>query len=79
MTQPALNIFSTETRQWFTEKIGSPTSVQEQGWPAILSGAHTLISAPTGAGKTLCAFLVFIDYLKELAKLGKLENNLHVI
>ncbi|MDR1687386.1 MAG: DEAD/DEAH box helicase [Clostridiales bacterium] len=76
---PALNIFSRETQQWFTQKIGSPTAVQQQGWSAILSGAHTLISAPTGAGKTLCAFLVFIDRLKELAKCGKLENNLHVI
>src|SRR5215216_470143 len=27
------------------------------GWPAIASGAHTLILAPTGTGKTLAAFL----------------------
>ena len=36
--------------QWFKEKFGSPTEPQERGWPAIQSGAHTLIAAPTAVG-----------------------------
>ena len=30
---------------------------RQRGWPAIATGAHTLIQAPTGSGKTLAAFL----------------------
>jgi ATP-dependent helicase Lhr and Lhr-like helicase len=44
-------------RQWFKETLGKPSDPQREGWPAIASGAHTLILAPTGTGKTLAAFL----------------------
>ena len=44
-------------RKWFKKSFGEPSPPQRQGWPAIASGAHTLILAPTGTGKTLAAFL----------------------
>jgi len=44
-------------RRWFKETFGRPSDPQREGWPAIASGAHTLILAPTGTGKTLAAFL----------------------
>ena len=61
----ALSVFSPKTRAWFEGAFEAPTPAQEQGWPAIASGKHTLIQAPTGSGKTLAAFLYGIDRLTE--------------
>jgi ATP-dependent Lhr-like helicase len=53
--------FSDPVRTWFEATFDAPTPAQERGWPAIASGAHTLIQAPTGSGKTLAAFLWALD------------------
>ena len=58
-----LAVFSPATRAWFERTFDSPTPPQTHGWPAIASGAHVLIQAPTGSGKTLTAFLYAIDRL----------------
>ena len=55
--------FSDRTRRWFDASFERPTPAQQAGWPTIASGAHTLICAPTGSGKTLSAFLWGIDTL----------------
>ena len=54
-----LHLFEPHTAEWFTRTLGNPTPVQEAAWPAIAEGSHVLVSAPTGTGKTLSAFLVF--------------------
>jgi ATP-dependent Lhr-like helicase len=56
-----LDQFSPATRAWFEASFAAPTGAQQQGWPAIADGRHTLIHAPTGSGKTLAAFLWTID------------------
>jgi ATP-dependent helicase Lhr and Lhr-like helicase len=61
-----LQAFTPRTREWFTSAFEEPTPAQEQAWPAIASGEHVLISAPTGSGKTLTAFLYGIDRLSTL-------------
>lgn len=71
--------FTEDTRKWFEETFGCPTRVQEEAWPAIAAGKHVLVSAPTGTGKTLSAFLVFIDRLKAAAAAGKLQEKLYLI
>ncbi len=48
---------------WFRDRLGQPSPAQAQGWAAIRTGGHALICAPTGAGKTLAAFLSAIDAL----------------
>ena len=57
----SLEPFSPAVRTWFEQTFDAPTPAQELGWPAIASGAHTLIQAPTGSGKTLAAFLWALD------------------
>src|SRR6266550_1313976 len=52
-----LSRFHPAVRKWFEETLGEPSDPQREGWPAIASGEHTLILAPTGTGKTLAAFL----------------------
>lgn len=79
MAMNSLNLFDPLTAGWFTGALGNPTAVQEEAWPAIASGRHTLVSAPTGTGKTLSAFLVFIDRLKAQARAGILEPKLQLI
>ena len=65
--------------EWFRRTYGAPTSVQEPAWREIASGKSTLVSAPTGTGKTLAAFLTFISDLDAKAREGMLQNELYVI
>lgn len=58
-----LDSFHPITSQWFDETFGTPTNVQSLAWPAIAAGDHALITAPTGSGKTLTAFLHALDKL----------------
>ena len=59
----ALHSFHPLIRQWFLSSVGRPTEVQARAWPVIARGAHALVSAPTGTGKTLAAFLWGINQL----------------
>src|SRR5262245_40672161 len=65
--------------RWFEQQFGSPTDPQERGWPAIQSGAHTLIAAPTGTGKTLAAFLASLDQLFRDGLAGQLRDETRVL
>ena len=64
-----LDSFHPAVRRWFERRFPEgPTAPQEAGWPAIALGRDTLISAPTGTGKTLAGFLVCIDRLLRAAE-----------
>ncbi len=65
--------------KWFRKRFQGPTDPQLKGWPCINRGEHTLISAPTGSGKTLTAFLSVIDRLVKRSLAGDLENEISVI
>lgn len=66
-------------REWFTNKFGTPTEPQQLGWPHIVEGRSVLISAPTGSGKTLSAFLACIDMLVRKALNGTLDAETEVL
>ncbi len=57
------NLFHPLIVEWFREYVGQPTDIQKKAWPEIASGNHVLITAPTGSGKTLTAFLWAINRL----------------
>src|SRR4051794_2179550 len=59
----AVEKFHPAVQAWFTTSFDEPTRAQTLGWPSIASGDWTLISAPTGSGKTLTAFLWALDRL----------------
>lgn len=63
MAQNFLDSFDPLVARWFTESVGKPTEVQRQSWPEIAAGRHVLVTAPTGSGKTLTAFLWAISQL----------------
>ena len=59
----ALGLFHPTIRRWFKQNYAAPTDIQIRSWPYIASGGHVLLTAPTGSGKTLCAFLWAINQL----------------
>lgn len=58
-----LSIFDPVIAEWFCTKYSTPTDIQQKAWPLISNGQHTLVSAPTGTGKTLTAFLWALNQL----------------
>ena len=73
------DIFHPVTAAWFNNEFTGPTPVQEDAWPAIKQGGHTLIAAPTGSGKTLAAFLAAIDDLVRAALAGGLADETYIL
>ncbi|HEX6057985.1 MAG TPA: DEAD/DEAH box helicase, partial [Gemmatimonadaceae bacterium] len=76
---PALRPFHPVVRRWFAETLGRPSEPQRQGWPVIATGAHTLVLAPTGTGKTLAAFLWELNALLVDGLDAPLANAVHIL
>ncbi len=74
-----LSSFHPAVARWFNAHFDAPTKVQLQAWPAIHSGKSTFIAAPTGAGKTLAAFLAAIDHLVKLGLQAALPDETRVL
>ncbi len=79
MSEPLLDAFHPAVAAWFAKAFPAPTPVQQQAWPAIRSGRHVLIAAPTGSGKTFAAFLAVIDRLVREGLAGRLADSTRVV
>ncbi len=76
---PPLDGFHPAVAGWFSATFAAPTPAQAQAWPAIRSGRHVLVSAPTGSGKTLTAFLAGIDGLVRDGLEGRLQDATRIV
>ncbi|MGO9419200.1 DEAD/DEAH box helicase [Roseiarcus sp.] len=72
-------LFHPAVAAWFQRAFRAPSPAQEEAWPAIKAGRHTLIAAPTGSGKTLAAFLAAIDDLVRQGLAGTLTDATQVV
>lgn len=59
----ALELFDPLVARWFQERYPSATDIQSRAWQAISRNRHVLMSAPTGSGKTMAAFLWSLNQL----------------
>ncbi len=58
-----LSRFHPVIAQWFSDRYQRPTDIQSAAWDHIQAQRHVLVTAPTGSGKTLTAFLWAVDEL----------------
>ncbi len=88
MTRPTEKIYNDEeifsilhplVKQWFKQKFGSFCLTQQYGVMPIHSRENILVSAPTGFGKTLTAFLSILNELIDLSEKNLLEDRIYCV
>ena len=65
--------------EWFKKRFGSFCETQRHAIIPIHERKNILVSAPTGSGKTLCAFASILSYLINLAERNELENKVYCV
>lgn len=60
-------------------ELREPTPIQVLGIPRILRGENVLLVAPTGSGKTECAFLPVLHFLAAEKEAGRLEPGVYAL
>jgi len=66
-------------RDWVTRSFGQLTDAQERCLPHVLAGRSVILSAPTGAGKTLAGFLGILDRMLCRFDLGQPVEGVNTI
>jgi len=73
------NILHPFVKKWFNSKFKEFATSQKYGVLDIHSRKNVLVSAPTGSGKTLTAFLSILNELIDLSEKGLLENKVYAV
>jgi ATP-dependent helicase Lhr and Lhr-like helicase len=72
-------ILTPSVKKWFKKKFNSFCLPQKYGVMPIHSRENILVSAPTGSGKTLTAFLSVLNELIDSSEKGILEDKIYCI
>ncbi|MGC8940530.1 MAG: ATP-dependent helicase [Candidatus Nanoarchaeia archaeon] len=78
-TEEILSCLHPLIKKWFFSKFKEFSPPQKYAILNIHNRINTLISAPTGSGKTFSAFLSILSELVKLACEGKLENKVYCV
>jgi len=73
------NVLCPLVRNWFKDKFGEFSPPQKFSIMNIHNRENTLISSPTGSGKTLSAFTAILNELIQLAGRGLIENKVYCV
>lgn len=74
-----LGRFAPPVRAWWEGRFTELTAPQALAIPAIQARRHTLVCAPTGSGKTLCAFIALLSDLFERYLAGRLGDGIDTV
>jgi ATP-dependent helicase Lhr and Lhr-like helicase len=78
-TGGAIDLLSDPVKRWVETTFGALTPPQEAAIPAVHAGRHVLVSAPTGTGKTLAAFLAVLSELVADFERGTLGDTIQCV
>jgi len=74
-----LKIFNPLVKEWFTGKFKEFAPPQKFSIMNIHQRENTLVSSPTGSGKTLSAFLSILNELTDLSQKNLLEDKVYCV
>lgn len=74
-----INILNPTVKRWFFQKFPKFSIPQLYGVMPIHCRENILVSAPTGATKTLTGFLSILNEIVDLAEKGKLEDKVYAV
>ncbi len=77
--EESLDVLNRYVREWFTSNFNELTPPQRFAFKLISEGSNTLITAPTGSGKTMSGFLSIISRLFDYSLQGKLEEKVYCV
>lgn len=75
----SLGVLNKYVSGWFTKNFDDLTPPQKFAFKLISSKKNTLITAPTGSGKTMSGFLSIISRLFDYSLEGKLEDKIYCL
>ena len=74
-----LKLLNPTVKKWFTSKFKEFALPQKYAVLEVHSRQNVLVSAPTGSGKTLTAFLSILNELVDLSEKNLLENRIYCV